>query len=215
MSAAAVLRLSASDPEVWRRTLDANVMTNDPATSKPIPVRCKKCQDRLGSVGLTPLGVLFTSSWAVRRDFFTESTGFGAGVGRLSPKDARHILDEFVPVEQTSGRKPQKRDGTIALLTLPPELPQDYPDLMVRCEDDGDAVMDRLHLVEDVDRRKPVIWADVAWPRRKYAVAEPEIGEHSARVSRRYVEERRLRDTARPLTDAEKRRLLGSGPDDY
>jgi hypothetical protein len=85
-----------------------------------------------------------------------------------------------------SGRpiKTAERHGTIALLEVPEGLTEDYPDLVVRCRD-GQAVLDRHHVVEWLDRGPRSLYVEPGEPYSDYELGEPLPGAqtwHSSEV---------------------------------
>ena len=190
--AGGVLRLNAVNAEVWRRTGEALL---DSAGREPSPkVQCGRCGRNLGAVRSGKYGPLFTSSWPVELPlaFATYVNG-----QRLSRREALNYQDAVYPVRERRGRPipSEKIEGTIALLALPAEMHQEYPDLMVRCEGHGDAVLAREDLLKDLRQRRAV---RKVHPRRPYLAyicpphAEPLPGAETVR----YHETRGYRSVA-------------------
>lgn len=134
-----ILRLHPEDERAQALLLDALDEAHD---QKPVSIRCHK-HCHLASVGTTRHGPLLTSSWSV--DTPSPVAVMDAD-RRMRPRQAKKWLDAHAPVARQSGGDEPEVHGVLALLALPPELPQDYPDLMVRCSH-GDAVLDRFEVV--------------------------------------------------------------------
>jgi hypothetical protein len=142
-----MIRLEATDPAVSERTLDALVASQ--AAEPALRIRCAKpqCRALLAYAGTTSLGPLFASWWDVDlplgRDYVVNGE-------RLSRRAALRHEAETRPLVTQSGRPitDTDRHGAIALLALPPEMVQDYPDLMVRCITHGDTVLDRTLVLD-------------------------------------------------------------------
>lgn len=160
-----VLKLNAEDAAVWQRTMDA---CDDSQTRRPsLAVRCRSCGSELAAVGTTAFGTLFSSAWDVERplDFTTTVNGH-----RLKRRDALRFQEATETVISTSGPPMdyKDREGTIALLALPAEMIQDYPDLLVRCAQHGDALLSRDEIFDDLRERRAVRKVDPAFPLRSY-----------------------------------------------
>lgn len=145
-----LLHIEAEDEAVWARTLDA--LADSRGVAPSVRVWCDRCPGRdLAEAGMTKYGPLFTSSWS------TPPLPAAAAVRKVARR-LRWSTDGVAGTE-----------GVIALLRLPPDLPQDYPDLMVRCPKHGDAVLRRLDVVAKVrGGRKEVMKVTTTTPRRRY-----------------------------------------------
>jgi hypothetical protein len=158
------LQLNASDRSVWRLTLEA---CQAPRPELLLAVRCSRgCL--LAQCGTTAVGPLFISEWEVETDLpfkFRHDT-----LGDLSRRDAMRFRDATWPVEERSGAPitHTERHGTIALLALPPDLPQQFPDLLVRCKH-GDAVLDRAEVLMWIRAGRVLRKVPTAMPRQAYA----------------------------------------------
>lgn len=132
--------LAPAIPEVQRLT--AAALAASRSVTPSLTIRCKACGTKLAQAGYTARGPLFTSSWIEPPELGIEVF---IGQGRLEPFPAhRWILDHCD--NDVADDLGYDRNGTIALLTLPPGMDDDYPDLVVRCNAHGTAVLDR-HLV--------------------------------------------------------------------
>jgi hypothetical protein len=164
-----VIRLQSPEPTVWARTLDALIASR---LIKPaLTVRCKQCHAQLARAGVTPLGPLFTSSWTV--EVPTPFEVFVDGQ-RLSRRAAIRHHANTTEVAGQSGPAISDTEihGTIALLALPPEMPQDYPPLMVSCARHGDALVGRSEVLADLRAGSRVLYVLVSLPRLEYDVGE-------------------------------------------
>lgn len=179
--AGGVLRLNAVNEEVWRRTGKA---VSDSMRRKPsLEVWCGRCGRHLGAAGSGTYGPLFTSSWLVELPLASATYVNGR---RLSRRETLIYQDTVFPARERSGAPipNEKIEGTIALLALPPELHQEYPDLMVRCKHHGDAVLAREDVLRDLCERRPVHKVN---PRRPHLVyvcpphAEPLLSARTVR----------------------------------
>jgi hypothetical protein len=148
------LRLEADDAAVISLTWRA--VDESPHAKRALDVRCASCGAPVAAAARTPIGVLFVSWWDVdvAPDFQIESAD-------RKSRRARRDLEMALPrVERPDAAElhPTTQHGVTALLTLPPELPDDYPDLLVRCEEHGDGVLDRDQVVSQVPRRGHRRW---------------------------------------------------------
>lgn len=144
------IRIQADDPDVLALTAQA-VRESNQKRNTTLTIRCSTCGAELAQVGDYPSGVLF-SSW-----ISTPALNAWATAVRGEPVLERHAAGEEPtgPVDMATfarwlttdtGSEPGSTDrpvGVIALLALPHEVAQDYPDLLVRCSRHGAAVLDR------------------------------------------------------------------------
>ncbi len=166
-----LLRLDAVNDEVWNRTLAAVASTL--GTVKPMVIRCTHDGCPLAHVGNSSNGPLFTSSWEVQHPNPFRFNVDGQDLGRRA---AIREQNRRWPASNESGAPSRyvDRHGVLALLALPPEFEQDYPDLLVRCEH-GDAVLNRGNVIGWMrSNRAPRI--DTAMPRRQYAPLRTDVG---------------------------------------
>lgn len=178
-------RLDPDDDAVWERTLAAVVAARD---LRPLLVRCRTGGCVLARCAATAHGPLFTSSWPVELAAHAHVTVDGV---RLSDRAARRWLEQQRQaggVEQ-SGPPIEDREihGVLALLALPPDLTQDYPDLLVRCRH-GDAVLDRTEVLGWL-RAGAAPKVTPSLPRREYRSQRTDLGETA--VTRRSSDRRR------------------------
>jgi hypothetical protein len=146
-------RLEASDPAVWARTLEALA---DTMHRKPqLTVHCRQCGGKVGYAGPTDYGPFFVSAgWNEPRDPFPAGEVIGPDGPLKGRAKARFMESVWEPMEQW-GPPPDHpdRSAAIALLSLPPELVQDFPDLLVRCpRRHGDTILDRFETLERLRR---------------------------------------------------------------
>jgi hypothetical protein len=150
-----VMRLEADDESVIVLTARALAESRD---AKPaLDVRCADCGAALATASRTPTGVLFVSWWEVdvAPDFRIERTE------RRRRSRAPDQSDPALPAvaqPPTPTTRATARHGVVALLTLPPDLPADYPDLLVRCAEHGDGVLDPDQIVGQLPTRGQRRW---------------------------------------------------------
>ncbi len=128
--------VEATDPDVL--DLTDRVLLRSRAYEKPdIDIKCAKCGTDLAGVGRVDGFVLFSSCWEAPLQQPWTVIHDGA---HLAP----HRAIEYAERRRLSGPSPLEEfnDGTFAVLNLPAELPQDYPDLLVR-DRHGSRVLDR------------------------------------------------------------------------
>jgi hypothetical protein len=153
-----VIRLEADDPDV--RALTVKALADTASRTPGLTIRCANCGAELAQAGKTKFGPLFTSTWTV-----DDGTIAGA-----------RPVDRVAEIVEQSGPPPIEGHGVIALLALPPKLPPDHPDLLVRCRDDGDALLDRQTVLEWMIRQKRrTTIVDVAFPRSTYRRPDPDF----------------------------------------
>jgi hypothetical protein len=150
-----VLRLEADDDAVL--ALTARALAESRGTKPSLDVRCADCGASLGGASRTPTGILFMSWWEVdvAPDFTIEATT------RRRRRSGLNQWDPDLPMvaqPPTATGHATTRHGVIALLTLPPDLPDDYPDLLVRCAEHGDGVLDADQVVGQVPSRGHRRW---------------------------------------------------------
>lgn len=157
------LRLEADDARVLaltRRAIEESVHV------KPVKIRCAGCHSTVALVGSTASGPLFISSWPAERPVGHVVRVDGV---ELPPPAARKWMQKHHPLVAQSGAPVDRPEvhGAIALLALPPALPQDYPDLLVRCDKHGDELLERHTVLEWLrDRSAPKVALD--FPHREY-----------------------------------------------
>ncbi len=185
------LRLQPSDPEVIDLTCRV-VEASEIATAQLVGL-CAKCQPKsrveLAKVGYTGGHALFKSSWRVPLD-----AGISINGERVNQRQYEIFEKRLGFATSVTGHIDRNADHTVfALLALPLELRADYPDLLVRCERHGDAVLDRL---EALDRLRvaasggdPLWKIDVNFPRLEYEPPDP-TWLLSARSARRITQRR-------------------------
>ncbi len=147
------LRLITSDPAVWEFTLE--VIQHEPR--RCIDIRCKVGGCRLGRVCDTNAGLVLTSKWAneLEPPIITSPS--------LTRQQNLNFLERRFG--WTPGDPALAEHGVIALLRPPDHLPDAVPDLLVRCNSHGDAVLDRDEIAQ---------WFSGPGPdRRKIAVGKP------------------------------------------
>ncbi len=140
------LRIQADDPDVLARTGEALRLAA--GIKPPLQLRCAQCRDLLARVGDVPIyGALFVSSWKVE---IGNEQRVLADDRDLKGRERRRWLAENYETIEESGEPIDAplRHGVTALLALPPELAQDYPDLLMRCDNGhGDYVADRVETI--------------------------------------------------------------------
>jgi hypothetical protein len=157
------LRLTADDPGVWARTLTAIAAR---PSGRPVKVRCaggdRHCGTQVAVITENTWGPLFVANWDAPSRLPTETYNDGVRLSR------RAVLNALT---QVSGPAEDWRatDGTIALLTLPPDIVSDVPDLMVRCPSCGDAVIARAEALQWLRTQTTTATVTTAMPRLAYA----------------------------------------------
>jgi len=155
--------------ETWAYTL--TLFAASANTTPALKVICRSCQSTLGYAGTTSIGPLFTSSWKV--DLVLP---FSIQVGRRVLNRGEAVrwdkAERERTLETTSGRPIDWTglDCLIAPLAIPPDLPQTYPPLYVRCAKHGDAVLDRGVVIDALRRKVPVLKVPVSLPLRPVAL---------------------------------------------
>jgi hypothetical protein len=172
------LRLDAVDDEVFDLTMRA-VRTIE-GTVPRVSLRCRSGGCVLGAIGATDHGPLLTSSWEVETTPPFKINANGTDLGRAQ-SIKRWRATGTVTVSGTPDTYTD-RHGTIALLTLPPELPQEFPDLLVRCKH-GDAVVGRSEALAWYQSKK-LVKIEVSMPLETYAPLRPS-SQHTARKKSR------------------------------
>lgn len=139
------IRLDPATDKVWRLTEAARVAS---LSVKPtLRIRCDRCRIVVAQAANVPgHGPFLTSSWPVPRVFGPlDMTG-----EQITVRQALRHADRFGASVETSHPDHlhgDDIDGMWALLSLPAGVPDDYPDLFVRCADHGNAVLDRERVV--------------------------------------------------------------------
>lgn len=144
-------RIDADDPEV--RSLTSRAWTDTTNRYAPeVTIICRSCGTVLGAMDTTKFGPLFLSWWDVEPHSEAELNG-----RPLKKREYERVLEQAGwRVESVSGNPDRlERHGAAALLTLPPTMAEDCPDLMVRCEKHGDAILDRNEALSRLRTRPP------------------------------------------------------------
>ncbi len=174
-----MIRLEADDSQVRALTVKALADIAARDLKAALTIRCRACGAQLAQAGVTTHGCLFTSAWAVERPDVVAITVNGI---RLSPREALKYRPRVI-VEQSGPTNESDRHGVIGLLTVAPTLPQDYPDLLVRCPDDGDAVLDRHQVLAWLRDDRHKVHVDVTFPRLSYRMPDPAFGAEIAKTT--------------------------------
>ncbi len=151
-----ILRLHPTDPEVRRLTCKAILASNRPGL-KRLVVRCSRCRGRLAKAAYTDAGPFFVSRW---REPVVLSNGWTQRQQEEFENEVATLVEGSFPTDQ--------HHSVYAILALPPRMTADYPDLMVRCERDGDAVLDRRDVLDRIRRGDNEWDVEVSFPRREY-----------------------------------------------
>jgi hypothetical protein len=160
-----VLRLEADDPAVLELTglaLHDAIAIPDP----PLRLVCSRCGALLARAGDTGHGPLFTSSWHCEPEIGYSVVVNGRKLSRSEAIKWRAQHDELVQRRGEPMHAPLLH-GVTALLTLPADLAQDHPDLLVRCDKHGDRVLDRTEVLNWLRQ------AALKPAKRKVAVSQP------------------------------------------
>ncbi len=136
MSRDRVLTIVATDLE--ERELIRRALGSKP--NDQVRLRCADCGTKIGKVADTPHGALFTSSWRVE---IAETERVKVDGRELLPRERARFDKAHLPVE--SGPQPDRVEvhGSLAMLAA-----ESSSDLLVRCPEHGDAVLDRLELLK-------------------------------------------------------------------
>lgn len=135
------LRVNA--PAVWEYVC---ALQHDAAQGRVMQIRCSVCNALLGSAANTAHGPGFAATWT---EWEPGGVSVKVGTTELPPRQAwRWLLNE---AESAEGDW-KGREGYFAPLAIPPELPQEYVPLLVRCHDHGDTIVDRLAVLRGLQR---------------------------------------------------------------
>lgn len=153
---------------VWTYTC---ALAEASADAKPtLKIRCADpCGALLGRVGSTSAGPLFTSSWVVELPLPYQIQvgdrvlGRGEAVRWDRGERDRTVVATSGPAMTYSGR-----DGLFAALAIPPDLPQTYTPLYVRCDMHGDAVIDRSAVINALRGKARVLQVRPSLPVQEY-----------------------------------------------
>jgi len=158
------LRLEALDPAVWALTLEAVAASKH--DDRCLRVVCRECGRALAWAGVTKKGPLFTSSWVTEIEHDEDMV---LDARRLRPGERRLALEAAGAEITTEGPSmDQGRDGVVSLLALPVGMTPDYPDLLVRCDSHGDAVLDRAETLARVRAARSPWKVTLSLPTREY-----------------------------------------------
>lgn len=158
-----VLRINVENDAVWHETLRA-LHSASPTAAPAVTYRCRGCGALLARAGETAHGPLFWASWRMPVDS-------GIVVNHQRATMSQYQRRAGGVVEWESGRlEVEETHDTIALLRLAPGMPSEYPDLLVRCNKDGDAVLERSAVLGHIERppRSGRVKVDVKPPHREY-----------------------------------------------
>jgi hypothetical protein len=113
---------------------------------------CQYCGALLARAGDTKYGPLFTSSWPSETELGISVTVNGRKLSRSEAIRHQQQQNELLERRGKPLHEPLLH-GMTALLMLPAGLQQDYPDLLVRCDQrgdrrgHGDLVLDRMDVL--------------------------------------------------------------------
>lgn len=155
-----MIRLEPDDPQV--RALTIKAFRDCQGRDAPLTLHCDRprCWATLAMVGATQHGFLFTAWWKFLRTLTDEEV----------------VMDRFSTDVRVSGSPIDRyeRESVIALLALPPDVPPDYPGLMVRCTTHGDKLLDRLDVFKWLRLKQSDMPVHVEMPR-----LEPRPNDHT------------------------------------
>jgi hypothetical protein len=159
------LRINVADDDVWRATLAAVAAGSSPT----VTYRCQRCGAQLAGAAKTPYGPLFIATWQV-----PAVSGHVLNGRRLTEREYRK---RFPPLYERGQPTLEIPESTLALLQVPAGMRAEYPDLLVRCTRDGDAVLERSVVLGDLERppRRPVA-VQVEMPFRAYIPPRDDFG---------------------------------------
>lgn len=209
MNSGPPLRLQADDPAVLERTGRA-LADSQPIGRPPLSLICDQCGHTLARIGDTAHGPLFTSSWEVPAPMGQVIVVNGE---RLRPRAARRFVEQHTELIDQTGRPMTTPlvHGVVALLAVPAGMTPDFPDLLVRCNAHGDAILDRLDVIARLRAVKPnrvesqpvpVTRADTEDGHLPYRVPEEMPGPQQTSTQ---SETRRIKMDAMPLEEFDRR----------
>ena len=140
------LRIQADDPDVLARTGEALRLAAGIKHRCSCAVGSAETCWRVSAM-YRSMGALFVSSWKVETG---NEQRIVVGGRELKDRERRRWLAENYEAIEESGEPIDAplTHGVTALLCLPPELPRDYPDLVMRCDNGhGDYVANRLETI--------------------------------------------------------------------
>lgn len=209
MNSGPPLRLQADDSAVLERTGQA-LADSEHIARPPLSLTCDQCGHTLARVGDTAHGPLFTSTWEVPAPM---AQVIVVNDERLRPRAARRFVEQHSDLVDQTG-KPMATPlvhGVVALLALPAGMTPDFPDLVVRCNPHGDAILDRIGVIARLRAVKPnhidsqpitVTRADTEDGHLPYRVPGEMPGPQQRNTQR---ETRRITMDAMPLDEFERR----------
>jgi hypothetical protein len=153
VSGGSLLRLHADDSAVLERT--GRALADSQAIGRPpLNFTCDQCGHTLAHVGDTAHGPLFTSTWEIPAPMSQVIVVNGE---RLRPRAARRFVEQHTDLVEESGKSMATplAHGVVALLALPADMTQDFPDLVVRCNAHGDAILDRIDVIARLRAVRP------------------------------------------------------------
>lgn len=170
------VHLDPIDLAVRARTWEALAASR--AVTPTLTLRCAQCRQILAHAGLVPkYGPLFMSSWRALTLGAVAVNGEQVTERQLRQHDRRNG-------HEVAAYGPQSTDemhGTIALLRLPERFAQDFPTLLVRCGEHGDAILERAEVLRWLSDPAPEHKVTVSFPLTEYV--EPGLpGDHDPAV---------------------------------
>lgn len=161
------VRLTVRDDDVWNAT-------NEALGCKPTqPLTVVRCQGgcRLGELAMTKLGPAAFLSFDVMFDHPLKVT---LGEDELGLRGTlKHISERYSKRVQPGDQPLPRKSYVLApvLLVVPDSLPQEYPDLLVRCEH-GDLLLNRMEVLA-VLARKLTRWKVTVHATPRYSYEAP------------------------------------------
>lgn len=161
-----------------RRLTAAALAASHTDSREPTKIRCSKCGVFMGVLGSTERGPLFHSTWKTEPPLAGEVIYVNESTGERRTLTRRHAIrfrDKISMVIEGEPIGDDGRDGVIALLALPPGTPDDYPALLLRCPDHGDAVVDRIEALAVIRRPDSEPWrVGTSKPFTEYRYHDPD-----------------------------------------
>jgi hypothetical protein len=204
-----LLRLQADDPAVLEQT--GRALADSQSIGRPsLSFTCDQCGRTVARVGDTPHGPLFTSTWEIPAP---EPVVIVLDGERLRPRAARRFVEQHTDLVGESGKSitAPLAHGVVALLALPAGMTQDFPDLVVRCNAHGDAVLNRIGVLARLRaiRRNQIDSQSITLARADtedghLPYRAPEVMPAPQQLSTRR-ETRRIKMDAMPLDEFERR----------
>ncbi|MCI1962634.1 MAG: hypothetical protein LKJ18_00595 [Ancrocorticia sp.] len=141
-----VIDLRVADPKVWEYICQ---LQRQDALGGVTKVRCSICNEWLGTAATTTVGPGFAGTYRDYGPMFYEIRINGEP---LKPREMIEYMKARATVVEGDYWDKQRR-GYFAPLAIPPDLPQEYVPLVVRCMKHGDLILDRTDVITALRRK--------------------------------------------------------------